>query len=532
MISNRTLLSAILSTFVLSSQMSLSQSPQSPQSSPQSSQPAEVPTLHVTSDLVFLDVTVLDKKGKPVVSGLTQDDFTVTEDKMPQRIFSFEAPEIHTAKAAKGEDNPDGKAPVTIFVLDLLNSEFQEGAYFRFELHKYLEGLPSELAAPAELIVLGNSSMDLVQGYTRSRKELIFALDHAPTIVPYKRTNSDFIMDRAQQSVDTLQQIVLQNEGIPGRKNVIWIGPGSPTLIAPESLKAAAKLKSYIHLTANMLVQARISLFVIYPPLKLERRSDLLNPSFADTNFENHDPFGSAVNFVDFVRETGGDLFFNRNDIDGEIQQSETFGSKYYTLTYQPREVHNDGSFRRIHVTLRNPDLRVVTKNGYYAPGNEEEADPRYRAGLSLTQAARSTIPINGLEVRIVGVVRHEDSGTADLTLRVNSKGLEWQKRDDGASTASFYIAVASLSSNRTILASRFAKLTGVLHTQDPARLATSDCEFTVPVRIPGKTRNVRMMVETEDSGRMGAVDLGRNVIDAAPVKPTAEPPLATRPAM
>jgi hypothetical protein len=31
-----------------------------------------VPTIRVTSCLVFLDVTVLDKQGRPVVSGLTK----------------------------------------------------------------------------------------------------------------------------------------------------------------------------------------------------------------------------------------------------------------------------------------------------------------------------------------------------------------------------------------------------------------------------------------------------------------------------
>jgi hypothetical protein len=50
------------------------------------------PTFRVTSNLVFLDVTVLDKKRRPVVTGLTRDDFTITEDKKPQRIFSFDAP--------------------------------------------------------------------------------------------------------------------------------------------------------------------------------------------------------------------------------------------------------------------------------------------------------------------------------------------------------------------------------------------------------------------------------------------------------
>jgi hypothetical protein len=61
--------------------------------------PSNVPTIQVTSRLVFLDVTVLDKKGNPVVNGLSKDDFIVTENKKPQRIFSFEAPQVHTIGA-------------------------------------------------------------------------------------------------------------------------------------------------------------------------------------------------------------------------------------------------------------------------------------------------------------------------------------------------------------------------------------------------------------------------------------------------
>jgi hypothetical protein len=47
---------------------------------------SNVPVFRSTTTLVFLDVTVLDKKGQPVVTGLTKGDFTITEDKKPQRI--------------------------------------------------------------------------------------------------------------------------------------------------------------------------------------------------------------------------------------------------------------------------------------------------------------------------------------------------------------------------------------------------------------------------------------------------------------
>src|SRR5580658_4351365 len=79
--------------------------------------PSSVSTFQATSSLVVLDVTVLDKQGRPVANGLTMDDFTITEDRKTQTIFSFEAPEVHVVEANAGDNNPEGKAPATIFVL-------------------------------------------------------------------------------------------------------------------------------------------------------------------------------------------------------------------------------------------------------------------------------------------------------------------------------------------------------------------------------------------------------------------------------
>ncbi|MDE3106026.1 MAG: VWA domain-containing protein, partial [Acidobacteriota bacterium] len=139
----------------------------------------QTPTLVIKSQLVFLDVTVLDKHGKPVVTGLTKDDFTITQDKRPQSIFSFEPPEVHQRGNGAG-DNPSGKAPTTIFVLDQLNSTFQQMAYIRYCVHEYLASQPARLSAPAEVMLLGNESLEMVQGYTRDKAELLSAVDHLP----------------------------------------------------------------------------------------------------------------------------------------------------------------------------------------------------------------------------------------------------------------------------------------------------------------------------------------------------------------
>ena len=105
---------------------------------------SSVPTLRVTSRLVFLDVTVLDKKGHIVVNGLTRDEFAITEEKKPQKIFSFEAPQAHMTDSHAADDNPAGKAPLTILVLDLLNSRFEDFAYIRYSVRKYLTAQPPD----------------------------------------------------------------------------------------------------------------------------------------------------------------------------------------------------------------------------------------------------------------------------------------------------------------------------------------------------------------------------------------------------
>jgi len=232
--------------------------------------PSAVPRIKVTSALVFLDVTVVDKKGRPVVSGLTLDDFTITEDKQPQHSFSFEAPETHVMGPNAEDNNPDGKAPVTILVLDLLNSSFADFAYIRYEVKQFLMAQPPVLTSATELMVIGNESLEMLQRYTRDRAELLYALDHLPAALPFKMTNAIFYWERFAQSIDALQQIALQNRGVPGRKNIVWVGHGGPNVyidpvVFPE--KFVEELTQYVHSTTNLLVDARMSLFVIYPGL-------------------------------------------------------------------------------------------------------------------------------------------------------------------------------------------------------------------------------------------------------------------------
>jgi VWFA-related protein len=497
----------------------------------------EKPTFQVTSKLVYLDVTVLDKKGRPVTTGLTRDDFQITEDNRPQEITSFQTPPEHAAaeagktdeSAAGGNSGAANEAaevpPVTILVMDQLNSSLQDFAWIREQAKKFVEAQPQELSAPAELMVVGNRSMDMMLGWTRSRDELLAAVDQVPRDIPYKEMTSTFWTERIGQSLEALQQIAIENMGVPGRKNVIWLGHGAPALQVgdlPEQNKQA--VEKYIHDTVNLMVEARVSLFLIYPGMPpvawtsapTDRAAQLNNPN-ASQELDATDPFAGNINFGLFADETGGKLLYNRNDVSTEMKESEAMGSEYYTLTYQPHGGDDNGRFRRIRVTLRNADLKVVTRDGYYAPDRNAAPDPRVEATHRLVEAERATTPFDAVQLTVSNVVRHPETESADFTVRFPAASVAWTANADGSSSTNLMVATASLNGDRRILSAKVTTMTMAAHTADTVNTAGRTLAFRISVRVPKKTQFVRVALETEGAGKVGAAELSRSAIDAAP---------------
>jgi len=142
-----------------------------------------IPTLNVASRLVLVDVVVTDKAGNPV-TGLTKDDFAVYEDKVSQRVVSFESPSSHTLPVGSDNarlnlDDPKsfGQSPVTIVVLDELNTHFEDSSFAVRSVRQYLESQPAVLGQPTTLMVVSDNKFHVLQSFTRDRSALLKALD-------------------------------------------------------------------------------------------------------------------------------------------------------------------------------------------------------------------------------------------------------------------------------------------------------------------------------------------------------------------
>ena len=145
------------------------------------------PQFRTGIELLQLDVTVLDKAGKPV-RGLTKDDFTLLEDGKPQTVEAFTeifVPEaVHTGPVWSRDVTPD----VTnnqidnkrIFVIVINDARGLGGPLGRKNTLEtagmFIDALgPQDLAA-----VVFTATVKASQGLTSDRAKLLKALQAAP----------------------------------------------------------------------------------------------------------------------------------------------------------------------------------------------------------------------------------------------------------------------------------------------------------------------------------------------------------------
>jgi VWFA-related protein len=145
--------------------------------------------LHVTTRMVLVDAVVLDKQGHPV-EGLKVDDFTLTEDGVPERIASFSE---RLSKPAKPTPPPvlpahvttnrptaiQGNAedgPVAVLLLDGLNTPAQDQIYVKQQMLKFL-ARQYDPSTKLAVIALTNK-LTVLQNFTQDPLLLRSALDH------------------------------------------------------------------------------------------------------------------------------------------------------------------------------------------------------------------------------------------------------------------------------------------------------------------------------------------------------------------
>ena len=484
-------------------------------------QKTPVPTLNVASRLVLIDVVVTDKGGNPVTT-LTKDDFVVYEDKVPQRVVSFEPPSSHTLPIGGDKTPLDpeypksfGQSPVTILVLDELNTHFEDSSFAVRSVRQYLESQPAMLGQPTTLMVVSDNKFRVLQNFTRDRTALLKALTDQSVHYAWKLEGDKSIgygaVERLDESLSALEQIAQATARIPGRKNLVWIGQGFPSLDPSElDTKSQDLVDNTIRHVTDVLLNTRVALYAVDPTSSAAGMEEITDPAqleFAqlagDALAGNADPFSSKLDFDRLGPVTGGRVLRGKNDIDKQIALSIDLGAEFYTIGYSPSNASSVASkYRNIHVVCLRSDLAVTARNGYYTTPPASQSSKQTLI-YDLNTAALSSIPLTALKVS----VEPSKTATGTYNVLVDASTLTWQSASDGVQSTKVAVLIVGLSSRDKILTHTLQSMTAVAKAGadlGPGKMT----DFTIASPLPNGVVRLRFVVRETETGRMGTADL------------------------
>lgn len=313
---------------------------------------------------IRLNVIVTDKAGKPV-TGLTQQDFTLLDENHSTQIVGFRA---HT-----GDAEPTAPMRV-ILIIDSVNVGFQDISYSRYGIDSFLRKDGGRLAAPVSIywytdqglqgegqegqpaaMTDGNAlaaQLDATEGRLRSLTRSAGAWG---------------AIERFEMSVKTIDQIARIEARNPGRKLIIWLGPGWPMLDSPNmqmSWKQQQGLFQNIVEMSTLLRQGQIEL--CSASQGMPDSFTYLYQGYTKGVKKAQQAFLPDLHLKVLAVESGGQVLPPSNDLGGEIDKCMQDAGAYYTIGFDPPQADGPDEYHALKVKVDKPGLTARTYTGYY----------------------------------------------------------------------------------------------------------------------------------------------------------------------
>jgi VWFA-related protein len=356
----------------------------------------EVPyTIPVTVRRVVLDVVVTDS-AHDSVHHLRREDFNIFEDNQEQQIRTFEEmdsdrtlsqitphlPPLPPDTWVNAAAQPEG-GPLYIIVLDELHLfrgndkhiQLEDQVWARQELAKFLAGKP-----PGTRFALFLLAQDfrMVQGFTTDPSQLLHGFDavdstpHLPWV--FLNAQNYGIHDPALPC-EVLAFIGRYLNGLPGRKNLIWISRYFPVPIPmfglPNTQGGAKDIGGGYHPAPGTMGNS-------FEEKVMREAIDALDEAQVSVY-----PVDVSVG-CDFaahqIADATGGQAYEGNDLQGSLKAATEHGRSYYEITYAPHNPDYDGKMRNIRVELSCRSCTPEYRRKYFADSpyapltNEEKA--------------------------------------------------------------------------------------------------------------------------------------------------------------
>lgn len=317
---------------------------------------------------IKLDVLVADSAGKPAL-GLEAWDFKILDNNRPRKVLSFRAYDGATVM-------PDPPVEV-LLVIDTVNLPFSEVAATRQQINQFLQQNGGHLKQPVRLLLLSDAGMRVQPRSSVDGNALVSVVNQIKGSV--KVINSamggEGLLERFQLCARQMAAIAENEARMPGRKLLIWVGPGWPILNRQElgsySEKDQQRFFDTIVELTNRLRQARIVVNSVAPANGASTFPYLYQAYLKPVKSLQDAASGNLALKV-LATQTGGLILGPDNDLVAQLNRCIDNANAFYRVSFDPPAGEHPYEYHELKVTVDKPGLAVRTSTGYYSepPGN------------------------------------------------------------------------------------------------------------------------------------------------------------------
>jgi hypothetical protein len=185
------------------------------------------------------------------------------------------------------------------------------------------------------------------------------------------------LSQRTMLTLEALREIGEAFTGIPGRKSLIWATGGfaiEPFDIIVDGSQYGVHDRRLLPLYENAWSALNHANIAVYP-LDVE---ELVNTAYVGPEVrlplpEHFDIRSKVTSLERFADATGGRLCERQTDAEGCFHEAVNDSTDYYLLGFYANSSKVKPGWQKLAVKVRNPDMRVQARSGYFISSRQNE---------------------------------------------------------------------------------------------------------------------------------------------------------------
>jgi len=539
----------------------------------QTGAPAQ-PTFRVGTRLVELDVVVLNDKTP--VRNLTKDDFTVQDKGKTQNIALFSVAEADKpskapplpANVSSNRMNNRGESTsnATVILFDKMNTPSADQAVARRQTLALLSTLKhtdhiafysldtdlnmvQDFTDGAESLAdaaksLNAQGQDAAPAGSLEDQALLAALRNSLTVFQQAVDGST----RVASTMTAFQTIVRHLDGIPGRKNLIWLTASIPFTFGTGAERRKDD-QAELDRMERLMSEANVAVYAVDPrgagagnrlsaggntnssgvassasASKISggsgskaSASDIPDNSgggqFLGTALSQGNDTGvnemAGTQGMQFISDsTGGKAYYNTNDLTGALREILDTTKVAYTLGFYVDEKSLDNKNHNLSVTLaKKPETAKATlhyRKSYAAWNAQTLATQQPHPAIGVLAA--DALDASAIGVMAATAPSPKNPGVHDVQVRVDLADLTLERKGDKWA-GSFDLGLAMQGSGTKLATDVNVKTINFSFTDDQLKQGlTSGLIVDNTVPTPAQPMRLRVVVQDKTSGAGGSV--------------------------